>query len=210
MLKKFIIKVIPNWALQKYRESDAYQSKLLKEWQTSQSNHYKKEESILELQKKFNYSYFLETGTLHGEMVYKLYDHFANLITIELSENLYLAAKKRLRNHKKIQFFNGDSGKVLPQIITEISSPCIFWLDAHFSEGNTAKGDKDTPVEEEINCVLSQPLNHIILIDDARCFGDKNYPDYPSLEKMEKLIKSKKTDYKFEVVGDIIRAYKGN
>lgn len=210
MFKDLVIRFVPEPILWAYRRSDYYHNKLVKKWESPKNAHLIKEKNIIELQKEFNYDFFIETGTLHGEMVYKLNSYFKNLITIELSMNLFRAAKRRLRNYSKIEFVQGDSGKVLPEILSRISNPCIFWLDAHNSYGNTAEGDKDTPIEEELNSILSHQLNHIILIDDVRFFGNPIYPDYPKLEKIKNIVASKKSDYNFEVYGDIIRIYKNN
>jgi hypothetical protein len=208
MLKELLIKSIPERLLWEYRRSDFYQNKLIKEWESQGNFHMVKEKSIIELQKKFNCDYFIETGTYHGEMVYKLYNYFRNLITIELDMNLFQSVKRRLRKYTKIEFIQGDSGKVLPGLINKISSPCIFWLDGHYSGGSTARGEKDTPIVEELNTILSQQLDHVVLIDDARCFGNPDYPDYPTLIRIQNLVASKKPGYNFEVCGDIIRAYK--
>lgn len=208
MLKELFIKFIPECLLWAYRRSDFYHNKLVKKWESPENPHLIKEKSIIELQNKFYYDFFIETGTLHGEMVYKLNNYFKDLITIELDMNLFHSAKRRLRNYSKIKCLQGDSGKVLPEIISKIQNPCFFWLDGHYSGGYTAKGNKDTPIEEELNAILSQKQNHIILIDDASCFGNQDYPDYPKIEKIENIIKSKKPDYNFEICYDIIRAYK--
>ena len=208
MLKGLFIKFVPEYLLWAYRRSDFYHNKLVKLWESPDNSHLIKEKSIIELQEKFNYDIFIETGTLQGEMVYKLNNYFKNLITIELEMNLFHSAKRRLRNYSKIEFFHGDSGKILPEIISKIKSPCIFWLDAHYSGGSTALGEKETPIEEELNAILSQQLNHIILIDDASYFGNPAYPEYPEIKKISNLVISKKPEYNFEVCNDVIKVYK--
>jgi hypothetical protein len=210
MLKGLFIKFVPEYLLWAYRRSDFYHNKLVKQWESPENSHLIKEKSIIEFQIFFNSDIFIETGTSHGEMVYKLYNYFKNLITIELEMNLFRSAKRRLRSYSKIEFLHGDSGKILPEIICKITSPCIFWLDAHYSGGYTAIGEKDTHIEEELNAILSQQLNHIILIDDASYFGNPEYPDYPELKKIKNIVTSKKPDYNFEVCEDVIRAYKNN
>ena len=59
--------------------------------------------------------------------------------------------------------------------------------DGHYSSGITFKGDKDCPVEEELNAIkenIDNFENVCILIDDVRCFvGDKpEFSDYPSID----------------------------
>jgi hypothetical protein len=198
---------IPEKLVWIYRGSDFYNKKLLKTWSSDNNPHLLKEKIIIELQEKLDYEVFIETGTLQGEMVYKLNNYFKKLYTIELNRNLFLSAKKRLKQFSKIKVLFGDSGKILPIVLNEISTPCIFWLDSHFSGGETAKSEKDTPIIEELNEILAHKSDHIILIDDARLFGDKDFPDYPSIETVEKLIISKRPLYRIELKNDIICAY---
>jgi hypothetical protein len=101
----------------------------------------------------------------------------------------------------------GNSSKVLPKIIKEIEEPCLFWLDAHYSEGITVKGDKETPIMEELNHIFSHSIkDHVILIDDARCFTGIN--DYPSIEELKHFVLNKFPKHRFNVKDDIIRIYK--
>jgi hypothetical protein len=85
----------------------------------------------------------------------------------------------------------------------------LFWLDAHWSGGSTAKGTVDTPIVQELKCVVNHVKadKHIILIDDARCFTGKN--DYPTLEFLKKYISGMFPDWIFEINDDIIRIYSG-
>jgi len=49
----------------------------------------------------------------------------------------------------------------------------------------------------------SKNLNHVIIIDDARCFG--NEPDYPTLDELKKFIFSKRDNLEITVEFDSIR-----
>ena len=101
---------------------------------------------------------------------------------------------------------NGDSGAVLKKILEDLHQPALFWLDAHYSAGCTARGDKCTPIEEELNHVFKHEFarQHVLLIDDARTFTGKG--DYPTLETVEAVVK--KAGYgSFSVEDDIIRVF---
>lgn len=100
--------------------------------------------------------------------------------------------------------FCGDSGIILSKVMAQINEPAIFWLDGHYSAGITAKGRKECPILEELETIFaSQKLNHTILIDDARLFNGIN--DYPNIEELKKFIKSKISNFSFEIEDDVIR-----
>ena len=146
----------------------------------------------------------METGTYLGDMVEAQKKQFKKIITIELGIELFNEAKKRFFNDKNVRIVQGDSGKVLPDILKGITEPAIFWLDGHYSEGITAKGDKDCPIFEELNAIFcNSKYNHVLLIDDARCFIGKG--DYPTIEELTDYIRGKNEKYNVEVKCDIIR-----
>jgi len=94
--------------------------------------------------------------------------------------------------------------------LTDLESPVLFWLDGHYSSEffykeeliRTAKGEKDTPIEEELDIILRSSVEAIILIDDARLFNGKNH--YPTIKAIKKKVKSYKMDGKVFVKKDII------
>ena len=150
---------------------------------------------------------FIETGTYLGEMVNSIKYNFKEIYSIELSSELYEKTKRKFSRYKNIKIFNGDSAKVLSEILEHLYEPCLFWLDAHYSEGITVKGDKETPILDELERIFSHPVDgHVILIDDARFFTGNN--DYPSLQEVKRLITTRYPDYIFSVKDDIIRAHK--
>jgi hypothetical protein len=70
--------------------------------------------------------------------------------------------------------------------------------------GETAKGELETPIIAELEALsLVRTSKHVILIDDARCFG--TLPDYPTLPELEKICAKLFPEYKFSVFHDIIR-----
>ena len=157
--------------------------------------------------KNFSLKLFVETGTYRGKMVNATRHIFERIYSIELDDELFKNAKKKFSEYNHISIIQGDSSKVLPTILSNINQPCLFWLDAHYSEGYTAKGEKETPIIEELHHILNNSkLNHVILIDDARMFKGKNY--YTTIKELKKLISIKKPTYSFFVKKDIIRVYK--
>jgi len=166
-----------------------------------------KQRAVKKYAKIFSVETFIETGTYLGDMVDAVRDTFKKIYSIELDATLCDQAKKKFSKHHNISIFHGDSSKVLPVILADISEPCLFWLDGHYSGGITAKGDFNTPIMQELNCILDHTIRgHVILIDDAREFN--GYNDYPTIEELKKRIFKKYPDWKFDIKDDIIRIHK--
>lgn len=115
------------------------------------------------------YPVFVETGTYMGETIIPLETHFKELHTIEVKKDIYDHVKQK---SNKINFYLGDSSKVLANLCPNIKHPTIFFLDGHWSAGITGKGEKDCPLYEELQCIMSSfNQDCIIIIDDCRLFG---------------------------------------
>lgn len=162
--------------------------------------HLIKQKIIRKYASKYSVKTFVETGTYLGTMVNAAKNIFNKIYTIELDKLLYMRAKKKFSKFEYISVLFGDSAKVLPVILRKINKPTLFWLDAHYSGGITAKGKLDTPVIEEIKSILNHKIKgHIILIDDASEFNGKN--DYPTIKMIKDIVSKKypncifKTEY---------------
>lgn len=118
-----------------------------------------------------NYSTFVETGTLLGHTTRALAPHFRKIYTIEISERYYNMARSNCP-YSNIEFINGDSSSVFKELLPTITDKTIFFLDGHWSSGDTGRGEKDCPLIEEITAINDLFLpSGIIIIDDARLFG---------------------------------------
>src|SRR6266536_4483435 len=121
---------------------------------------------------RYHLKVFVETGTYRGDMVAAMKPLFEKIYSIELSEALFDEARRRFKSDPHIELIHGDSGRELGRVVQRIAQPALFWLDGHYSAGDTARGPKDTPVYEELEHILRAPdLGHVIVIDDARVFG---------------------------------------
>jgi hypothetical protein len=117
------------------------------------------------------YKCFIETGTLNGDTTFSLEPYFDKLYTIEFSEKYYSNTKNKY-NGNKINFILGDSSIVFESLLPNITDKCIFFLDGHWSGGDTGHSNKDCPLEEEITHINNLFTNDaIIIIDDFRLFG---------------------------------------
>ena len=127
---------------------------------------------LLSLKDNFhNYKTFVETGTHKGITIFEMEKYFDELYTIEINEILYNNVKNKYKGNK-INFILGDSSYVLNDLSNKIYNNAIFFLDGHWSSGDTGRGYKDCPLLEEIQCINNNFKNNaIIIIDDHRLFG---------------------------------------
>lgn len=202
ILKPFVPKIIFN------QLKKALNNKQIEEWNRKgcpvPPPHIIKQLTIGYYQQKYGHSIFIESGTFIGEMVEAQKSRFKKVISIELATTLFKKAQKKFKNDENVLIVQGDSGKVLPTILKDIHEPAIFWLDGHYSAGETAKGDKECPIFEELDAILNGEIsNHILLIDDARCFNGEG--DYPTIERLTEYIKGKNGKYQVKIKHDIIR-----
>ncbi len=162
--------------------------------------------TLAEFGAAFHIDTFIETGTLFGGSLYALKRHFKVLYSIELSPGLAMKARYRFRSTPHIHILQGDSGAVLPELLEKMTTPCLFWLDGHYSGGITAHSDLDTPILKELQSILDHPCKeHVILIDDARMFNGTD--DYPTIGTLRQLFVTQRPDYEFSVVNDSIRIH---
>jgi hypothetical protein len=202
--KKFL-----GWILIKQWRKKGYSVTVsINEWQQNgcpiPPPHEVKQITIKEYQKLSGFTTFVETGTYLGEMVDAQIKNFRNIISVELGMELFKKAQVKYANENSVTIIQGDSGEELPKIVHNLKDSAIFWLDGHYSSGITAKGERECPIFEELDAILTKSkYKHIILIDDARCFIGAG--DYPSIEKLSEYIRRKNNKYNIEIKHDIIR-----
>jgi hypothetical protein len=153
---------------------------------------------------RFKIKTFVETGTFLGEMVYFLRDDCERIFSIELSSDLAFRAQKYFLKWPHISILEGDSASFLPGLVQRISQPALFWLDGHFSSGETACGSAVTPILDELECILNTlKTPYIILIDDARLFSGKD--GYPSFQTIKEKILIHQPGARIDIFQDTIR-----
>ncbi|MFQ5492387.1 MAG: hypothetical protein ACE5GE_16880, partial [Phycisphaerae bacterium] len=87
--------------------------------------------------------------------------------TIELGLKQYVSSRRRLRGGQVVCLF-GHSPFVLKEVVKWLRGASLFWLDAHYSGGGTARGPTECPLLAELDAVCGH--GHCILIDDAPLF----------------------------------------
>ena len=165
-----------------------------------------KQRTVRQYGETFALKSFVETGTFLGDMVDAVRGGFRKIYSIELDAALFEKAKIRFSNHEHVALFQGDSGDLLPRILRDLREPCLFWLDAHYSCGFTARGELDTPILAELASILRHDVRgHVILIDDARCFNGEH--DYPTIEQLREFVLGRRPEFALKVEDDIIRIH---
>ena len=123
--------------------------------------------------KRYNFNIFVETGTHIGSTTFAVAPYFEQVYTAELSTQFYEHCKQQavIKNITNIKFYNSSSDKVIEALSKEIKVPAIFFLDSHWSKENTARGEVDVPLLNELKFIKQRNLPDIIIIDDYRLFG---------------------------------------
>jgi len=209
-LKYFLERTTPFGTLARLQRQRQLQKKFRK-WQKNGAQppmpNWGKQLVVIDHIGKFSPAVFIETGTYKGKMVYAVMPHIKEIYSIELDQIHFEKAKSKFAGYSNIHILQGQSGEVLPTVLANIDKPCLFWLDAHWSAGSTAKGEINTPILQELQCILNhrRAEEHVILIDDARLFVGKD--DYPALEALEHYVLAAHPNWIFEVKDDIIRTH---
>lgn len=208
-----IEEIINTWRIERTIPYPLTLDEIISLWIVESSSNDVKINTIKEYGKRYHIRTFIETGTWQGETIQAMLAEFDQIFSIELQNNLYQAAVTKFALYPHIQILNGDSGQVLPQLLTAISQPCLFWLDGHYipQTPESARGVKDTPILEELYSILNHSVrDHVVLIDDARCFIGPNLllKDYPTIKELKEYVFTYRTDVIFEVRDDIIRIHR--
>lgn len=166
--------------------------------------HAEKQAVLRHYARKHGLKVLIESGTCHGDMVAAMQTEFTRIFSVELSPEFRAGSAKRFAGVAHVEIILGDSATALAGILERVKEPALFWLDGHYSGGNTARGANDTPVFEELTQIYrSGETRHVVLIDDARLFGTD--PAYPTLADLETFARKLNPGVKMEVAGDAIR-----
>lgn len=184
------LKRTPPYFAWRNRQNAKLDATELARWQAGDQSgippHAAKQTLIRNLARKHGIRILVETGTHHGDMVESMRRHFERVYSIELSPHYASRARARFVRAGNVSLVEGDSGEKIGEVLTRLSAPALFWLDAHFSGANTARAATDTPVVQELRTILADPREHIIVIDDAHLFGEAS--DYPTVNEMRAMV----------------------
>ncbi|MCI0448100.1 hypothetical protein L0152_33390 [bacterium] len=167
------------------------------------------EELILLVQKHKSIAVFVETGTYFGGTAFWASKHFEKVITVENSEKLYQQAKEKYGDVGNIEFVLGDTRKELRRIVPTLASQAIFWLDSHWSGGETFGMNDECPIIVELEIIANSNCNHVLLIDDARLFASPppiphKLEQWPTLTELFSVIKRMYPDSYVVIFEDVV------
>jgi len=130
-----------------------------------------------DLFRKYPNPVFIETGSFYGDGIKRALDAgFKTIFSIELSPKHHKHCLNRFKNNPEVHLILGDSHLMLPTLLRYIDENVTFWLDGHYSEGDTVMGKYRSPLMQELDVIRSHKLNtHILIIDDLRCWEKAVY-----------------------------------
>lgn len=151
---------------------------------------------------------FVEGGTYKGGTAKNMSDKFRKVYTIEKSDVMFNEARQNLKDISNITMLNGDTREHLKSLL-ENNDNILFWLDAHWSGGDTYGEEDECPLIEELEIIFDYPKNYVILIDDARLFlAPPPYPhNFRNWQSMKDIFNTIPKNWSFIEYEDVIYLY---
>lgn len=165
----------------------------------------------------FGIEIFIESGAFQGHTAAAAGVIFPRVHTIEVYPPFYERAVQRFHGVEHVHVHFGDSGVVLRAILGECTEPVFYYLDGHFDGGVSGKGERNTPILQELEAISKwgHPES-VILIDDICDFQKSCYPEriintcfegYPTLEELVEVLLKINDTYQFAFWGNALLAF---
>lgn len=150
---------------------------------------------LLELAEEYHLRTLIETGTAVGDTILHIQNHFEEIHSFEIMGTYYEVAVRNTEGLSHVILYNSSSASSeFRDLVNKQPDPCLIYLDAHYSGEGTGKDltliTPDVPIRQELDVILQSNVDHVIVIDDARCFkGEAFYTDeylgYPSRSEIQ-------------------------
>jgi 23S rRNA A2030 N6-methylase RlmJ len=168
--------------------------------------HSRKQEVVRGYLARYGIRNFVETGTYLGEMVQAVSGDVDRVLSIELDDWLFRRAVRKFAGNPKVRIYHGDSAEILPGVLASLEGRALFWLDAHYSAGITARGMIDTPIVGEFEAILARSdTGHVLLVDDANSFTAA--AGYPPVDDVLNLCRRLAPNYLSKIEDNIIQVW---
>jgi hypothetical protein len=165
--------------------------------------HLLKQRTVLEYARRFGLKTLVETGTYYGEMIAAVGGKFDQIYSIELDSRLAKLAQQRFGGQPHVHVIEGDSQKVVPELLRQLDRSCLWWLDAGYC-GWVGEIGNPNRLGSEFEAILADRRHeHIILMDDAD--GINGEGNSPTLAELIASIEKSYPQRKVEVARNIIR-----
>jgi hypothetical protein len=102
-----------------------------------------------------------------------------------------------------VHIHEGDSQKVVPELLKSLRQPALFWLDAGYYGWAGLQGDKQRLTSELEAILRDSRYPHVILMDDARGLNGQN--GAPTVTQLKQRIEAEFPGRSVEVKYDILR-----
>jgi hypothetical protein len=125
---------------------------------------------------------------------------------------MFETAEENIGRVDNITMLKGDTREHLGKIL-DLNDNLLFWLDAHWSGGDTWGKDDVCPLIEELELIFASPnKNKVILIDDARLFtapppSPHRHENWPAMKDIVNILPA---DWDLIIFEDVIYVYKEN
>jgi predicted O-methyltransferase YrrM len=167
------------------------------------SPHLVKQRTVREYAARYGLRVLVETGTYYGEMVAAMKNRFDEIHSVEYDSRLAQRAQKKFSRWPHIHILEGDSQRVVPELLQSLKRPALFWLDAGYYGWAGLQGDKQR-LTTELEAILRHSApGHVILMDDARGLNGRN--GAPTVEQLQERIAAEFPGRSVEVKHDILR-----
>ncbi|MFI5106169.1 MAG: hypothetical protein ACHP79_14705 [Terriglobales bacterium] len=167
------------------------------------SPHLLKQRTVRDYAQRYGLRVLVETGTYYGEMVAAMKDRFAEIYSVEFDSALARRAAKKFSRRPHIHILEGDSQKVVPELLRSLQQPALFWLDAGYYGWAGLQGDKQR-LTSELQAILQDSRHrHVVLMDDARGLNGQN--GAPTVAELKHRIEAEFPGRRVEVQYDILR-----
>jgi predicted O-methyltransferase YrrM len=171
------------------------------------SPHLVKQRAVREYAERYRLRVLVETGTYYGEMVAAMRNQFDEIHSVEFDSRLAERAQKTFSRWPHIHIWEGDSQRVILELLQSLQQPALFWLDAGYYGWAGLQGDKQR-LTTELQAILSHPVaGHVVLMDDARGLNGQN--GAPTVQQLKQRIATEFPRLDMEVKHDILRITPG-
>lgn len=153
----------------------------------------------------------VETGTFEGDTIAGVGGLFAEVHSVELSDELFQKARQRFTDDDQVHLYCDQSANVLSQLRPKLSAQSVlFWLDAHWCVAAGTSGEKSQcPLLAELAAIQRLDEQSVILIDDARLFlcpppEPHETSQWPTFHAILTTLQSLSDRHEVMVVNDVI------